>query len=89
MYYAPENQKHIWERRVIGNNSDPADIARWQREALFNPKSKAYQGKDRYPEVTEMMHVDGKKSYRAYITNGEKGTKVTSVRKQTIKKGTR
>ncbi|MBR3603100.1 MAG: hypothetical protein IKL48_00145 [Elusimicrobiaceae bacterium] len=89
VYYAPENQEHIWERRIIGNNSDPADVARWQREALFNPKSKAYQGKDRYPEVTEMMHVDGKKSYRAYITNGEKGTKVTSVRKQSIKKGTR
>ena len=79
-------QRHIYERRVLGNRVSPRKVSEWQRQVFFRPESRAYPTKN-YPGVTEMRAPSGKKVIRGFLTKDENGRTIgTSVYREKGKK---
>ena len=73
-------QRHVWQKRILGDRVSPAKVANWQREVFFGPNSRVYPN-PKYPGITQLRAPSAEKVLRGFLTKETKTgrTKATSI----------
>ena len=79
-------QRHVWQKRILGDKVSPTEVANWQREVFFGPNSSVYPN-PKYPGITELRTPSAEKVLRGFLTKDKSGRTIgTSVFKERGKK---